>query len=198
MRNPGVWPKPLLAMIEASHSRETMEQFRDYDPDDQAFAMFCDMSQGMLDVVPPAGSSCVTMSALLSVSLEKPLGIAIPVVAGALKLDGDYMYGRDRGFDGRRVFSGEDGEDWDGHCWILFGEYIVDISLGRTAREGHCRAPLAQRIVSEFGPQIGMIALTEKGARDVGLRYLPRYVLTPDQVLANAGGAMQKFGLMDE
>jgi len=43
-----------------------------------------------------------------------------------------------------------------------------------------------------------MIALTEKGARDVGLRYLPRYVLTPDQVLANAGGAMQKFDLMDE
>jgi hypothetical protein len=27
---------------------------------------------------------------------------------------------------------------------------------------------------------------------------LPRYVLTPDQVLANAGGAMQKFGLMKE
>lgn len=198
MSKPDVWPKPLLAMIEASHSREAMERFREYEPDDQAFTMFRDMVQGMLHVVPPAGSSCAIMSALLSVSLEEPLGTLVPVIAGALKLDGDYMYGSDRGFDGRRVFSGEEGEDWDGHCWILFGDYIVDISLGRTAREGHCRAQLAQRIVSKFGTHAGMIALTEKGARDVGIRYLPRYVLTPDQVLANAGGAMQKFGLMDK
>jgi hypothetical protein len=195
---PGVWPKQLLAMIAASHSSEAMEGFRGYEPDDQAFAIFREMVQGMLHVVPPAGSSCAIMSALLSASLEEPLGTLVPVIAGALKLDGEYMYGSDRGFDGRRVFSGEEGEDWDGHCWILFGEYIVDVSLGRTAREGHCRAQLAQRIVSKFGAHAGMIALTEKGARDVGMRYLPRYVLTPDQVLANAGGAMQKFGLMDK
>lgn len=198
MSKPGVWPKPLLAMIEASHSREVMERFRDYKPDDQAFTMFQDMAQGMLHVVPPAGSSCVIMSALLSASVEESLGAPVPVIAGALKLDGDYMYGSDRGFDGRRVFSSEEGEDWDGHCWILFGEYIVDISLGRTAREGHCHGRLTQRILFEFGPHIGLIALTEKGTRDVGLRYLPRYVLTSDQVLANAGGAMQKFGLMGE
>lgn len=198
LSNNGSWPKPLLAMIAASHSREAMEQFRDYVPDDKAWDIFQEMSQGMLTAVRPAGSSCVIMSALLAKVLEEPLRAVVPVVAGALKLDGDYMYGSDRSFDGRRVFSGEKGEDWDGHCWILFGEYIVDISLGRTARERHCRAPLAQRIVSKFGPHVGMIALTEKGAREVGLRYLPRYVLTPDQVLANAGGAMEKFGLMDE
>lgn len=40
-----------------------------------------------------------------------------------------------------------------------------------------------------------MIALPEVSAREAGLLYLPRYVLTPDQVLANAGGAMQKFSL---
>jgi hypothetical protein len=122
---------PLLAMIEASHSHEAMERFRDYEPDDQAFTIFRDITKGMLHVVPPAGSSCVIMSALLSASLEEPLAATIPVVAGALKLDGNYMYGSNRGFDGRRVFSGEEGEDWDGHCWILFGEYIIDISLGR-------------------------------------------------------------------
>ncbi|MEO8455560.1 MAG: hypothetical protein ABI454_10395 [Sphingomicrobium sp.] len=196
--NNDCWPKPLLAMIGASHSPEAMQQFRDYVPDDRAWNIFKEMSQSMLTAVRPEGSSCVIMSALLATMLEEPLDALIPVVAGALKLDGDYMYGSDRGFDGGRVFSGEEGEDWDGHCWLLLGEYIVDISLGRTAREGHCRAPLAQRILSEFGPHAGMIALTEKGARDVGLRYLPRYVLSPDQVLANAGGAMHKFGLMDE
>lgn len=126
---------------------------------------------------------------------EEPVGIPVPVVAGALRLDGDYMYGSDEPFDGGRVFSGEEGPNWDGHCWLLFGEFIVDISLGRTAREGHCRKPLADRVLSTFGAHVGMVAVTPNGARDAGLEYVPRYVLTPDQVLANAGGAIQRFGL---
>lgn len=190
----GSWPKPLMTMIEASHSRAAMQQFRDYVPDDRAWDIFKEMSQGMLTVVRPEGSSCVIMSALLATALEEPLGTVVPVVAGALKLDGEYMYGSNRAVDGKRVFS-ENGADWDGHCWILVGNYIVDISLGRTARQGHCRAPLACRVLSAFGEHVGMIALSEARAREAGLLYLPRYVLTPDQVLANAGGAMQKFGL---
>ena len=134
--NNGSWPKPLLAMLEASHSREAMQQFRDYVPDERAWDIFQEMSQGMLTVVRPEGSSCVIMSALLAMALEEPLGTVVPVVAGALKLDGEYMYGSNRAVDGRRVFS-EDGPDWDGHCWILFGNCIVDISLGRPARQGH-------------------------------------------------------------
>ena len=192
--NNGSWPKPLLAMIEASHSREAMQQFRDYEPDDRAWDIFKEMSQGMLTVVRPEGSSCVIMSALLATVLEEPLGTLVPVVAGALKLDGEYMYGSNRAVDGSRVFS-ENGADWDGHCWILFGNCIVDISLGRTARQGHCRAPLARRVLSAFGEHVGMIALPEASAREAGLLYLPRYVLTADQVLANASGAMQKFSL---
>lgn len=190
----GSWPKPLLAMIEASHSREATQQFRNYELNDRAWGIFKEMSRGMLTAVRPEGSSCVIMSALLATALEEPLGTVVPVVAGALKLDGEYMYGSHRAVDGRRVFS-ENGADWDGHCWILLGNYIVDISLGRTARQGHCRAPLARRVLSAFGEHVGMIAVTESSVRETGLLYLPRYVLTPDQVLANAGGAMQKFGL---
>lgn len=190
----GSWPRPLLAMIETSNSREAMEQVRDYAPDNKAFEILEEMSKDMLTTVRPEGSSCVLMSALLAVSLEEPLGTVIPVVAGALKLDGEYMYGSNRSFDGQRVFSTNE-MDWDGHCWLLVGDYIVDISLGRTARHRHCRAVLAQRVISAFGQHVGMIAVTEAGARKIGLRYLPRYVLTPDQVLASAGGAIAKFGL---
>lgn len=188
------WPKPLLALIEASHSRDAMQQFRDYVPDEPAWDIFEEMSRGMLGAVRSEGSSCVIMSALLAISLEEPLGTLVPVVAGALKLDGDYMYGSNRPFDGRRVFS-EHGADWDGHCWLLFGNSIIDISLGRTARQGHCRPELTRRVLSAFGQHVGMMAVTEERAREAGLRYLPRYVLTPEQVLANAGGAINRFGL---
>lgn len=181
-------------MIETSHSRQAMEQVRDYAPDNKAFEILEEMSSGMLAAVRPEGSSCVLMCALLAISLEEPLGTAVPVVAGALKLDGDYMYGSNRAFDGQHVFS-NDGIEWDGHCLLLFGDYIVDISLGRTARYRHCREVLAQRVISAFGEHDGMIAVTEAGAHEVGLRYLPRYVLTPDQVLASAGGATKKFDL---
>jgi hypothetical protein len=188
------WPKPLLAMIEASHSREAMHQFRDYVPDERAWDIFEEMSRGMLSAVRPTGSSCVIMSALLAISLEEPLGVLVPVVAGALKLDGEYMYGSNSAVDGRRIFS-EDGADWDGHCWLLFGNRIIDISLGRTARQGHCRPKLTRRVLSTFGHHVGMMAVTEERARKAGLRYLPRYVLTSEQVIANAGGAINRFGL---
>lgn len=141
--------------------------------------VFKEMSQGMLTVVRPEWSSCVIMSALLATALEEPIGTVVPVVVGALKLDGEYMYGSHRAIEGRRVFS-ENGADWDGHCWILFGNCIVDISLGRTARQDHCRAPLARRVLSAFGQHVGMIALPEASAREAGLLYLPRYGLTPD------------------
>lgn len=192
--NNSCWPKPLLAMIESSHSRDAMHQFRDYFPDDRAWNIFEDISRGMLGAVRPEGSSCVIMSALLAMSLEEPLGTIIPVVAGALKLDGEYMYGSNSVVDGRRVFS-QDGADWDGHCWLLFGNCIIDISLGRTARQRHCRPQLARRVLSAFGEHVGMMAVTEERAREAGLRYLPRYVLTPEEVLANAGGAINRFGL---
>ena len=194
--NKGSWPKPLLAMIEASHSREAMQQFRNYELDERARGIFKEMSQGMLTAVRPEGSSCVIMSALLATALEEPLGTVVPVVAGALKLDGEYMYGSNGAVDGRRVFF-ENGADWDGHCWILLSHYIVDISLGRTARQGHCKPPLARRVLSVFGEHVGMIALPDAEARKAGFLYLPRYVLTPDQVLANAGDAIHKFGLED-
>lgn len=181
-------------MVEASHSRNTMQQVRDFDPDESAFVALEEMCRGMLQACRPEGSSCVIMSSLLAQCLSDQLGTTIPVIAGAIKVGGSYMYGSNSAFDGKRIFS-ESTDDWDGHCWVLFGPYIVDISVGRTARKGECRAPLARAVISAFGDKVGMIAVTEKGARAAGLVYLPRYVLTPDQVLALAGGAMQSFDL---
>jgi hypothetical protein len=190
----GNWPKPLLAMVEASHSRAAMEQVRDHAPADADFDALAETAAEMLRVCAPEGSACVLLSALLAETLSSRLGVTIPVVAGALKLGGRYMYGGDKGFDGARVFS-EGTMDWDGHCWLLFGDYVVDASLGRTARRRECSPVLSSAVIEAFGPNVGLIAVTESGARAAGLRYLPRYVLTPDQVLASAGGAIQRFGL---
>ncbi len=194
MNNKGNWAKPLLAMVEASHSRNVMEQVCDFDPDESAFVALEEMCRGMLQTCRPEGSSCVIMSSLLAQCLSDELDTTIPVVAGALKVGGSYMYGSNSAFDGKLIFS-ESTDDWDGHCWVLFGPYIVDISLGRTARRGECRAPLTRAVINTFGDKVGMIAVTEKGAREAGLVYLPRYVMTPEQVLALAGGAIEKFDL---
>jgi hypothetical protein len=194
MGSRGNWPKPLLAMVEASHSRAAMEQVRDHASSDADFDALVETATEMLRVCAPEGSACVLLSALLAETLSPRLGITIPVVAGSLKLGSRYMYGGDKGFDGARVFS-EGTTDWDGHCWLLFGDYIVDASLGRTARRGDCSPELSRAVIRTFGPNVGLIAVTESNARAAGLRYLPRYVLTPDQVLASAGGAIQRFGL---
>ena len=76
------------------------EQVRDYDPDDKAFNVLAEISRGMFASVRPEGSSCAVMCALLAMCLEDPLG---GTIAGALKVDGDYMYGSNRAIDGKRV-----------------------------------------------------------------------------------------------
>ena len=194
MNSGKTWPKPLLSMIESSHSKEMVDKFCAYEPDEIGMNALAEISRGLLDECQFKGGFCTLASALLASTLEEPLGLTLPVVAGALKVGGEYMYGSNHAFDGRRVFS-ESSDDWDGHCWILLGRFVVDISLGRTARNRECRAPLSRAVISAFGPNVGMIAVTDMAARQAGLLYLPRYVLTPDQVLGLAGGAIKKFGL---
>lgn len=190
------WPKPVLGLVANAYSKAVSDDVAGYVPDDAAWDNFERISREILQETYIEAGACTLMSALLAQRLTEALDRPFPVVAGALKLDGAYMYGSNKGFDGARTFS-ESAMDWDGHCWVLFGAFIADISLGRTARTGRCRALLTRAILSAFGDQVGLIAVTEAEARRVGLLYLPRYVLTPSQIGPLAGGAMVRLGRGD-
>jgi len=187
------WPKPLLQMVARSYSPREAERFATLEFDDRGWDVFEDVCRDVLQSCRIVSGACVIMSALLSTRLTEALDVPVPVVAGAMKVAGRYVYGGDAQVD-RAAFSSSD-LDWDGHCWALFGRLLVDISLGRTARAGACDPLLARTVVSAFGDKVGLIALNEGEARAADLRYLPRCVLTPAQLGPLAAGARVKFDL---
>jgi hypothetical protein len=188
------WPEPLLKMIAEAHSPGAAAAFEAHRPDDAAWDTFKGISREVLQVTQLEAGACTILSGLLAKRLTAALNTPIPVIAGALKVDGQYVFGSDRPFDGAKVFS-EGSADWDGHCWLLFGRHIVDPSIGRTARTGRGRPLLNRTVIAAYGSQVGLIAPTEAQAREDGLFYLPRYVFTPAQVEALAAGAEYRYGI---
>jgi hypothetical protein len=188
------WPRPILKQIATGHSREAAVVFESYEPGAEEWDIFKRVSFEVLQQTRFEAGACTVLSALLAKRLTEALGTPVPVVAGALKIAGQYMFGSDRSFDGAETFS-RSADDWDGHCWILLGRRIVDASLGRTARTGRCPPLLSRTVISAYGEQAGVVAGTNAEMRDVGLFYLPRYVLTPAQVAALAAGAEYRYGI---
>ncbi|HEX9963823.1 MAG TPA: hypothetical protein VGB04_02435 [Allosphingosinicella sp.] len=188
------WSKPLLKMIAGAHSPEAAAAFEAYRPDAAAWDTFREVSGEVLQDTRLEAGACTILSALLAKRLTAALNTPMPVIAGALKVGGQYVFGGNRSFDGAELFS-EGSGDWDGHCWVLFGRHIVDVSLGRTARTGQGHPLLNRTVIAAYGNQVGLIAATEAEAREDGLLYLPRYVLRPTQVEALAAGAEYRYGI---
>jgi hypothetical protein len=183
----------LLDLIATAHGPDAARRFALWEPSDAAFDALTRISSDILERCKPVPGACTVMSTLLAERLSGALGFVVPVVAGALKVKGTYIFGGNAGFDGEAVFS-RSARDWDGHVWIAFGTHVADISLGRTARSGRSHRLLADLVHREFA-KAGLIALTAKGVRDAGLVYLPRYALHERQVAALAAGARALFGL---
>ena len=71
----------------------------------------------------------------------------------------------------------------------MMGDYIVDISIFRSAYSADGPARLARHIDLNFGPDKGLYVDQWKRTRRVGLDYEPQYVLSADEVTTLMGGA---------
>ncbi|MGA3307387.1 MAG: hypothetical protein ABSD08_02065 [Xanthobacteraceae bacterium] len=130
------------------------------------------------------------MSALYAVMLEKRFEAKAFVVAGSLYVDDKRIFGEDSNVDGQ-TFS-KSNPSWDGHGWLAVGDFIADISVGRTARSGKCSPLLTERVIRQFGPNSGLVVCKPTAIENDGLFYRPQYVLVQDQVDALARGAIAK------
>lgn len=78
---------------------------------------------------------------------------------------------------------------WDGHCWIVLGKWIADVSICRTAKSGRAPPALARHMRQAFEAKTGLLIQSAEAAAEMGLFYRPRYVLTSDQIDGLARGA---------
>lgn len=75
---------------------------------------------------------CALMSAAYSIALEKLGTQPGYVVAGSLYIGDKRIFGEHKELDGKVLFS-KSHPDWNGHAWIVYGDYLADVSVFRTA-----------------------------------------------------------------
>lgn len=167
-------------LIAATHGQAAARAHRSYilSLADRDHAV--EIGQGVLRYFEQIPGACTGLSAVHAAALKGMAGLPAYVVAGSLTADGVRIFGDGKPFDGRVVFS-QTNLSWDGHVWVMIGDYIADISIGWTARFGSLPR-LASVIQREMGPNAGQLVVKWRDAPLSGLSYSPEYVLTDEQV----------------
>ena len=72
--------------------------------------------------------------------------------------------------------------DWDGHCWVIFGNLLGDVSLFRTAYSEASPPALKHKIITEFGEGHGLLISPLESLTQTCIAYDAQYVLTDDEI----------------
>ncbi|MFI4957372.1 MAG: hypothetical protein ACHQAX_09230 [Gammaproteobacteria bacterium] len=143
----------------------------------------------VLEKFPNRPFSCAPMSALLAKIIRDNTPMSAHVVAGDLDLHGRRVFGDGKGHAELSKRFNTSTIDWDGHCWVSFGNYICDISFLRTAYATNPSHWLHQQVKNTFESKELFLLFKPRSPSHTGLIYHPRYVLTDDQVCGLMNGA---------
>jgi hypothetical protein len=182
-------PEDLRELITASFDAAAADAWSKFTVSEADKLVLHEAALKVLDVFPGRmPGQCALMSALYSLALEKLGSQRGYVVAGSLYIGDKRVFGEDKEFDGKKLFS-ESNLDWDGHAWVVYGDWLADVSVCRTADAGSPQI-LARYIAKELGNGKGLLASRMTAMDASGIRYIPQYVLTQDQVDAVGRGAL--------
>jgi hypothetical protein len=176
-------------LISQTHALVAAEAYRSFTPDRAKLNALATAGLEVLRQFPPLRGPCVLMSAMWAARWQLLERTPVYVVAGALLIGSERVFGDENTpFDGRTIFS-ESNPSWNGHCWLVFGNYLADISIFSTAYSAYTSLVLAQHMVERFGRGHGLLLSTADNADRAGLHYRPQYVLTDDQIAELCVGA---------
>lgn len=144
--------------------------------------------QGILATVPPSFGACAPLSASLAAYLRDHYDI--PAVAGDLKIESTRVFKCKKNIPTPGKSGKVINKSWDGHCWVEIDDFICDVSVFRTAYTIDNLSVLKSFILSNFGQGRGAI-LSPIEDLPSGMKYIPKYVLTDNQIDALIAGVGQ-------
>ena len=170
---------------------EQTESFFSYQLIDSDFEFIKENIKKTLTIIPNDAFNCAMLSAILGAKIFDDSQIPVAVIAGHL----DYA--------GQRVFTcsgpipnssdNTDGQYWDGHCWIEFGGYVLDISFFRTIYYGIVPDKLKNKVISEFGEGRGSLMGKPNELQKSEFTYTPCHIVTQNQIDGLIVGAEFKY-----
>lgn len=138
----------------------------------------------MLGHLPVMFGACAQTSAAWAALLRDRHNIPAVTVVGDLIIEGTSVFPCDRNIPDPANSSESDWAAWNGHCWIEIDGYVGDMSIFRTAKKIERPSVLKAFIERHFGPKRGAILVNHSELAAMGMYYVPKYVLTEDQINA--------------
>ena len=172
----------LSELIKSSYSENEASKYVEYCLKDQDYGLIVDLAEKVLSDFPAIHNCCAPMSAIWTAMIRHYTDIPVHMVAGSLDMRGKRIFGHTMNTDDMSQTFSESNLDWQGHCWVVFGDCIGDISLFRTAYSEHTPEWLGEMISSQFGEGRGMLLGTPSQLLKYGLVYTPSYVLQDSEI----------------
>ncbi len=180
----------ISGLIAESRGSEAASAYRAFKASEADLAVLADVGRKLLSIFPKdIPGACAIMSALYASRLEFETHVPVFVIAGSLFVGQTRVFGDDTVINGKERFSRSD-SSWDGHAWLVMGHCIADASIFRTAYSPKSPPMLAAHVLRKFGKGKGLFIWPIEQIAELGLSYVPDYVLTEDQITGLALGGM--------
>src|ERR1035441_3938195 len=123
----------LSDLITTSHTAAAAETHRTFIPTAEQLAVLKNTGEEVLRNFPLMAGACAMMSACYAACLQKKIEAPVHVVAGVLSIGTTCVFGENADTRDWRLAFSKSNPSWDGHCWVVFGDRLADISIFRTA-----------------------------------------------------------------
>lgn len=184
-------PDEFYELIKQSYSNEEALQHKEYQVTQDDSKTITDIGRHILREFPMLPNCCVPMSALWAAVVRDHTSIPTQLVAGNLYLQGRCVFGDHKTDNTIDPFSSSN-SNWDGHCWVSFGNIIGEISFFRTAYAVDTPNWLKEIVLKSFGEGKGLILGEPLFLHDnFGLKYQPTGIATDVQITGLLKGAIQ-------
>lgn len=137
--------------------------------------------QDCLASVPPSFGACTMLSSYLAGYLKDDFGIPAIVLAGDLEINGTTVFHCKENLPAFDKPGEITSAIWEGHSWVEIDNYIIDISIFRSAYSIDRPSILKSYIIETFGNGRGAI-LSPVNELPHGMNYIPKYILNDTQI----------------
>lgn len=177
----------LSRLIESSYDMAEKTRFLSFEAAHSHLRQAAEVGSEILGRSPVTPGACTYLTAVWVAALRDKFSFPAYCVAGDLCVRGRMAFGSTNP-DVAQCF-GVSCAAWDGHCWLVLGQYIGDISVFRTAYAQPHGSNLRQAVLAEFGPGRGLFLLRNSDGLVAGFEYRPKYVVREAEITALISGA---------
>jgi hypothetical protein len=168
-------------LVREVYGESSFERFKT-PPTEEDFDAIKRIGVDVQKLMPHRAGSCGPLSAMTLARWELESRTGLYMFAGELVGDGETIWGNSSMNESIQSQIESSQSYWDGHFWLAIGEYVLDMSLCRTAKSSGSPSKLREIFYRNFPETTGLLLAKSAVLDEIGLRYIPHAVLTKNQV----------------